>query len=71
VGKKRGRTTQVRESTDCPACGARKGEPCRNYTGRNTRWGAPTVKGTPSPGIHAARWYEWMDGRATAQFRGA
>jgi hypothetical protein len=64
---KRGVRTQIRAAVPCPACGAAVGAPCTNYTGRNTRTGAETVIGTPSPDVHAARWYDWVNGLARAR----
>jgi hypothetical protein len=54
--------TRIRAAIACRACGAAKGEMCVSYTGRNG-----TVNGTPSPDVHGARWYDWMDAHAVAR----
>ena len=55
AGTRRGLRTGIRDRVGCPktdgGCGAKRGEPCVSYTGRNG-----TVNGTPQIDVHAARW---------------
>jgi hypothetical protein len=57
---------QIRAAVGCPSCGAAAGQRCVAYVQKPGK----TV-GKESEDVHAARWREWMEGRAVAQFRGA